>query len=103
MIPVPRYKELGVKPIWNFVKEVEDLAPYFPTFEEGFLPERSFLWGVLGTLKRDDWKQLLKEARSKRGKKEKEEKEELIEIDPQILDQLIQAPSVSKGKIQNDY
>ena len=46
---------------------------------------------------------MLKEARSKRGKKEKEEKEELIEIDPQILNQLIKAPSVSKGKIQNDY
>ena len=53
MIPIPRYRELGVKPIWNFVKETEDLVPYFPTFEEGSPPERSFLWGILGTLKRD--------------------------------------------------
>ena len=63
------------------------------------LPKSSFLWGILGTLKRDEWKALLKEARNRRWKKEVEDKDELIEIDPQILDKLMSAPAVSKVKI----
>ena len=50
--------------------------------------------------KRHTWKKLLKEARISRGKKKAEDKEELIEIDPQILSKLVEAPSVSKGKAQ---
>ena len=97
MILIPRYKELVVKALWDFVKETEDLVPYFLTFEEVFLPKRSFLWGILGTLKRNIWKQLLKETIISSRKKKKEYKEELIEIDPQILSKLVEAPSVSKG------
>ena len=83
------------------MKETEDLVKYFPTYEEGSLPERSFLWGILCTLRRDVWKALLKEARNRRGKKEVEDKEELIEIDPQILDKPMSVPTVSKGKSSN--
>ena len=93
---------MEIKLICDFVKDTEDLVYYFPNYEEGSLPERSFLWGILGTLKRDKWKALLKEARNRRGKKEVENKDELIEIDPQIFDKLMSAPTVSKGKILND-
>ena len=81
------------------MKDTEDLVYYFPNYEEGSLPKSSFLWGILGTLKRDEWKALLKEARNRRGKKEVEDKDELIEIDPQILDKLMSAPAVSKVKL----
>ena len=84
------------------MKETEYLVQYFPTYEEGSLPERSFLWGILCTLRKEAWKALLKEARNKRGKKEIEDKEELIEIDPQILDKLMIVLTVSKSKSSND-
>ena len=99
MIPVPRYKELGVKPIWELVQNFEELACYFPTLEEGKLPDRSFLWGILGTLKREEWAKILKDARSKRGKKEAEDRRELIDIDPEILEKIMKAPTISKGNI----
>ena len=89
MILIPMYKELGVNSIWDFVKETEDLIQYFPTYEEGSLPESSFLWRIFCILRKDAWKVLLKEARNRRGKKEVEEKKKLIEIDPQILDKLM--------------
>ena len=50
MLPIPKYKELGVKPIWENVKEVEELAKYFPTLKDNELPNRVFLCGILGTL-----------------------------------------------------
>ena len=99
MIPIPRYKELGVKPIWELVKNVEELACYFPTLEEGKLPDRFFLWGILGTLKRNEWAKLLKDARNRRGKKEAEDKDGLIEIDPDILEKIMSAPTISKSNL----
>jgi hypothetical protein len=53
MVPMPRYKELGVRPVWSFVKELPDLMEYFPDVGENGVPERSFLWGILGTLRPD--------------------------------------------------
>ena len=54
MFPVPRYKELGVKPIWSFVKEIPELLKYFPDLEDDELPDRSFLWGILLTKKNNE-------------------------------------------------
>ena len=50
MLPIPKYRELEVKPIWEHVKEVEELAKYFPTLKDNELPDRAFLWGILGTI-----------------------------------------------------
>ena len=99
MIPVSRYKELGVKPIWELVQNFEELACYFQTLEEGKLPDSSFLWRILGTLKREEWAKILIDAWSRRGKKEAEDRRELIDIDPENLGKIMNAPTISKGNI----
>ena len=99
MLPIPRYKELGVKPVWELVRQVPELTIYFPTFKDKELPDRSFLWGVLGTLKRDACEQLLAEARAHRGKSSEENKDELIEIHPEFLKKILEAPTIPKSKI----
>ena len=53
MLAIPKYRELGIKPIWDYVKEVPDLVKYFPSLNQNELPDRAFLWGVLGTLRRE--------------------------------------------------
>ena len=68
MLPIPKYKELAVKPIWEHVKEVEELAKYFPTLKDNELPDREFLWGILGILRREAWQKLIDETRKVRGK-----------------------------------
>jgi hypothetical protein len=95
---MPRYKELGVRPVWSFVKELPDLMEYFPDVGENGVPERSFLWGILGTLRPDAWKQLLEQSKKARSNDIEEEKGDLIEIHPDILQMLKNAPLLSKGK-----
>ena len=53
MIPIPRYKELAVKKVWSYAKELPELLEYFPDIEEDELLDRSFMWGVVGTLRRE--------------------------------------------------
>ena len=88
MLPVPRYKELGVKPVWTFVKDVPELLQYFPDVQKDELPNRSFMWMILSTLKPDECKQLINEARVARSKKDEENNNELIEIHPEFLKKL---------------
>ena len=61
-------------------------------------PDRAFMWGVLGFLRGDAYKQLINDARVARSKGNEEDKNDLIEVHPEILDKLIQIPSVSKSK-----
>ena len=48
------YKELRVKIIWFFVKDVEKLMQYFPDLEDRELIYRSIFWKILGTLKEEE-------------------------------------------------
>ena len=98
MLPVPRYKELGVKPLWAFIKEVPELLQYFPNLEKDELPDRYFMWTILSTLRYDEWKQLINNARNARSKSDKENNDELIEIDPEFLNKLIATSILSTGK-----
>ena len=61
-------------------------------------PDRAFMRGVLGFLRRDACKQLINDARVARSKGNEADKNDLIEVHPEILDKLIQIPSVSKSK-----
>ena len=97
IILVPRYKELGVRPVWALVKEIPKLLLYFPDFQENELPDRAYLRGVLWVLREDGWKQLISQARKARIAAEEEDKEELIEIHPDILHTLTSLPDVKKG------
>ena len=58
-IPIPRYQELSTKRVWGFVQELSDLMKYFPNLNQNELPDRSFLWTILGTLRTKECKQLL--------------------------------------------
>ena len=53
IIPIPRYKELRVRPVWAFVKEIPELLQYFPDYEENELSDRAYLWGVLEAPRED--------------------------------------------------
>ena len=98
-MPVPRYKELGVKPIWTFIKEIPELLQYFPNLEKDELPDRSFMWTILSTLRYDEWKQLIWDVRNARSKCDEENNGELIEIDPEFLNKLMTTPVLSAGKL----
>ena len=95
---MPRYKELSTKNVWNFVKEWPDLLNYFPTLKENELPDRAFLWGILGTLRTDAWKTLLEDARKARSKREEENKDDLIKVHLEIYEKLMAAPNITEGK-----
>ena len=83
--------------MWAFVKEIPELLLYFPDFEDNELLDRAYLWGVLGALREDGWKQLINQARKARIAAEEEDKEDLIEIHPDILHTLTNLPDVKKG------
>ena len=97
MLPIPRYKELSTKRVWSFVKEIPELLKYFPELSDDELPDRSYMWTVLSTLKMEEWKKLVEEARKARGQNLEESKESLIEVHPEILEKLLQAPLLPKG------
>ena len=99
MVPIPRYRELAVKKVWEYIKEIPELLEYFPDIEEGDIPDRSFMWGILGTLRREAWGALLENARKARSWGTDEPKDELIEIHPEILEELLSAPIQSKGNL----
>ena len=53
MIAMPRYKELAVKNVWGYIKELSDMLEYFPEIEDDELLDSSFMWGVIETLRRE--------------------------------------------------
>ena len=62
---VPKYPELSVEILWEFIQEWDDLTDYFPDLEDSKLQERDFMIGILSTLREDEMRQLIKTARSK--------------------------------------
>ena len=71
---------------------------YFPNIDEDELPDHSFMWGILGTLKKDEWKKLIEEARVSRSLDSAESKEDPIEIHPDFLDALLATPNLPGRK-----
>ena len=88
MLPIPKYKELGVRPMWRFIKDVPDLVEFFPNLKQNELPDRAFMWDILGTKRREAWQSLLEEARKARGKNNNENTNNLIEIAPDFMKKL---------------
>ena len=87
----------------GFVKEIPELLKYFSDFKENQLPDRSFLWSILGTLRTKECRQLLEDARKARSKNSEENKEELIEIDPDYLNQIVLALTMSHSILKNIF
>ena len=51
---------------------------YFPDLDPGMLPERSFIMGILSTLRGEEMKELIKNARENRSLVNKVDNDELI-------------------------
>ena len=97
---IPRYQELRASAIWELVKEVLDLVEYFPELSEGELPDRSFLWGVLGTLRNEAWQELFQNSRKSRSSGVEEVNNEMIETHPTMIDKLMKIPNISKDSLK---
>ena len=83
-IVVPRYAELGMNKLKFYVKELGDLAAYFPGIHQNELPERDYLWTIISTLMLEATHNLLTEAREHRSVKSKEDTNQLIKIDSEL-------------------
>ena len=78
-------------------KEVPDLMSYFPDFQANEVPDRSFMWSVVRTLRPETCKELLEKARKARSLDSEENKNELIEIHPDFIDKLLRIPNLPKS------
>ena len=87
-IPSPKYKEIIVAHLWKFIKEVDELYVYFPDYSESELPEREFLWIIISTLKSDETKAIINQAREQRSQKASDNSDNLIEVAPEILEKI---------------
>ena len=97
---VPKYKELSVKKIWEFVKDEEDIMVYFPDYKETELPPRDFLITILTTYNKEAMAELVTQARNKRSITLYSNNDNLIEITQEIKDS-IQNSNIMKSKHSN--
>ena len=93
-----------MKQIWEFVKEIPELVQYFPDYADRQLLERAYMLSILWTLRENAWVKILETARKDRSIQAEESKDELIEIHPEILNEILSAPVKSKGnKLFQDW
>ena len=94
---VPKYAELKVEDLWNIVKQDDELFCYFPDYEQSQLPERSFILKILWTLREDDMRNLIQQARSNRSTIHSNSEDQLIAMKPDIRDEFFKTlPQKSK-------
>ena len=74
-----------MKKLWPYIKELEDLAIYFPDMKPDQYPDRDYMWTVISTLRTDVTQKLVKQARDHRSVTREENNEELVEVDPEIF------------------
>ena len=87
-IIVPRYKEFSVKNIWPFVKEVDELSIYFPDYTEHQLPDRRFMFVILGTFKYEQLLNMIDNAREQRSISQQQPSEDYVYIEKNILSEI---------------
>ena len=61
---------------------------YCPDYDEGTLPGKEFIVGIISTLKPEETKTLVEEARRKRSVSNEEDKQELVNIEKSIRDEI---------------
>ena len=81
------------------MKDVPKLMKYFSDIEEGQLLDRSFMWTILSLFRGEACKKLIDTTRNARGSDLAENRDELIEIAPDLLNDIMQAPLMSKSKM----
>ena len=94
---MPRYKELSVINLWNYIKDLQEFNKYFPDYQENEYPERDFLIAVISKVNPEALKQLIDEARESRAVNNTEETNNLIELTPGIKEAILSShPQKSK-------
>ena len=76
---MPRYQELSVDKVWPLVREVKDLAQYFPYYKENQLSDRRFMFANLAIFRFYQLDNMIKNAK-KRSLNSKDKKNELVYI-----------------------
>lgn len=90
MFIAPKYKELGVKALWSYVKVVEELCKYFPSYSEDEVPERDYLWTVISSIMPRETKTLIQSTREERSVRS-QDSEDLVEITPAMKEEIFSA------------
>ena len=67
-----------MKEVWPYVKDNPDVLTYMPDFDEGKLPERDYLYGVLATIYEEETRELVRNARKVRAVSGKDAEEEMV-------------------------
>ena len=96
---IPRFEELSVKNLYNDAINDQIVGPYLPSLEmnSNRIPERDFFFGVLGTLKPDYLKKIIKDANEVRFQVGDQGKErDCIMIKDDWLQELIKHPYFSR-------
>ena len=75
------------------MKEIPELLEYFPDYDEGQLPERAHLFGVLSVVRPDELKALIADSRKKRSLKEQNDEDDLIHVSSAIREEILNIPS----------
>ena len=61
------------------------------------LPDKTFLWIVLSTLRTDGWEIILEEERKASCRQSEDNNEEFIEMYSYLLNKILAAPMLTKG------
>ena len=87
-IIVHRYPELSVEQIWPMIKDFDDIAIYFPDYAEKQKPDRDYMYSILSTLRYDELKKVVVNARKKRAKENELIDDEFVFIEKNILSEI---------------
>ena len=74
--------------MWGYAKEVPEICAYFPDFENAEMPDRQFFWSIIVSVRQDATKRMIKVEREKRISGEEEDKDNLVEVHPEILNEI---------------
>ena len=85
---LPKYQELSVKLIWEYIKSNEELCTYFPYYSSETLPNKEFLMGIISTIRPQEIYELIKSARDKRSISGDTDVGQLVKIEKSIKEDI---------------
>ena len=83
---VPEFPELSVKKLWEVWKNNELINEYIPDYLDSELPEREFLFGIVGTRYNVERTELITKAFLHRKQKYKTDNDDAIEVIKEMLE-----------------
>ena len=61
---------------------MDELNAYFPDIKQTEKLERAYMWTIISTMRPDQTKKLVEDARKHRSQQEIHDENELVEVDP---------------------